>query len=88
MRLIRSAEEARELALQIVSDIALYNAGKVKEGILKDTLFDLLSDELEAGRLFYEEKVDPGIARRTNFFNFAIADILVKPNANLKSRLW
>ena len=88
MKVIRSAEEARELALQIVSDIALYNAGKVKEGILKDTLFDLLADELEEGRLFYEEKVSPDITRRTNFFSFAVADLLVKPNANLKSRLW
>jgi hypothetical protein len=88
MKVIRSTQEARELAVQIVADIALYNAGKVKEGILKDTLFDLLRDELDEGRQFYEEKVAPEVTRRTNFFNFAVADILVKPNANLKSRLW
>jgi hypothetical protein len=88
VKAIQSAEEARNLAVRIVSDIALYSANKVKEGILKDTLFDVLKDELEEGRTFYEQNVPPELLRRTNYFNWAVADILVKPNANLKSRLW
>ena len=85
---IFDADEARRLANQIVSDIALYNPVKVREGIAKDLLFDLLHDELDEGRGFYEKRVSPDLARRTNFFNLAVCDILVKPNANIKSKLW
>jgi hypothetical protein len=88
MKSIQTEGEARDLAVRIVSDIALYSATKVKEGILKDALFDVLKDELDEGRLFYEQNVPPELLRRTNFFNWAVADILVRPNANLKSRLW
>lgn len=88
MGTIHDAEEARALANQIVSDIALYNPVKVKEGIAKDILFALLSEELSEGRAFYAKKVNPDLVSGSNFFNFAIADILVKPNANLKSKLW
>jgi hypothetical protein len=88
MSTIQDADEARRLAVQIVSDIALYNPVKVREGIAKDVLFDVLAGELEEGRVFYENRVSPDLARRTNFFNFAICDILVKPNANIKSKIW
>jgi hypothetical protein len=40
---------AFRLARAIVSDIALYNQEKVREGIKNDTLFDLLKNELDEG---------------------------------------
>lgn len=50
MRLITKPDEARRLARTILSDILLYNQAKVKEGIEKDSLFDILTEELAEGK--------------------------------------
>ena len=49
-KLVTNPELAFRLARAIVSDIALYNQKKVREGIEKDCIFDLLNEELEEGR--------------------------------------
>ena len=52
-RLVENPDLAFRLARAIVSDIALYNQEKVKEGIKNDNIFDLLADELrKAGSTF------------------------------------
>lgn len=88
MGLINSEEECRSLAIRIVSDIALYNPVKVREGICRDSIFEVLKQEIEDGRSFYERKISSFLLENTNFFNQAICDILIKPNANLKSAIW
>src|SRR5512143_1636495 len=88
MRLIKNPDEARRLARTILSDILLYNQAKVKEGIEKDSLFDVLTEELEEGRKYYEGMVDEELRRASNFFNEAVVDVLVKQGGKIKSDIW
>lgn len=88
MGLVRDPEVARRIARAVVSDIALYNAKKVEEGIARDTLFDLLKSEIEEGRTYYNGRIDPEIAGSTNYFNEALIDILVKPMGRIPSKAW
>ncbi|OGW17171.1 MAG: hypothetical protein A2072_01215, partial [Nitrospirae bacterium GWC1_57_7] len=76
------------LARTILSDIVLYNQQKVKEGIEKDSLFELLADELAEGRKYYESMVDSDMRQETNFFNEAVADVLLKQGGKIKSEIW
>jgi len=88
MRLITSHDEAKRLARTILSDIALYNQAKVKEGIERDSLFDVLSDELAEGRKYYESMVDPAVRESTNFFNEAVVDVMLRQGGKHKSDIW
>ncbi|MHB8844167.1 MAG: hypothetical protein ACYC7L_05400 [Nitrospirota bacterium] len=88
MRLISTNEEAKRLARTILSDILLYNQAKVKEGIEKDSLFDVLSEELTEGRKYYESMVDTVLRQSTNFFNEAVIDVLLKQGGKHKSDIW
>lgn len=88
MKSITDLDQARRLARTILSDIMLYNQAKVKEGIEKDTLFDVLSDELGEGLKYYESMVDENVRSSTNFFNEAVADVLLKQGGRIKSDIW
>ena len=88
MGVVKDPDVARRIARAVVSDIALYNAKKVEEGIGNDTLFDLLREEIEEGRNYYLSRIDPEIARATNYFNFALVDVLVKPTGRIPSKVW
>jgi len=88
MRMITKPEEAKRLARTIISDIVLYNQQKVKEGIEKDSLFDVLTDELAEGKKYYESMVEEQVRQATNFFNEALVDVLLKQNAKIKSEIW
>jgi len=54
--------KARRLARIIVSDILLYNQGKVEEGIRNGTFYELLKDDINEGRALYARRVGPEIA--------------------------
>ncbi len=88
MRLIKNADEAKRLARTILSDILLYNQAKVKEGIEKDSLFEVLTDELAEGKKYYESMVDESLRQSTNFFNEAVVDVLIKQGGKIKSEIW
>ena len=88
MALITDQEPAKRLARAIASDISLYNEAKVKEGIENDTFFEILSKEIEEGRQHYNSKVEPGLRGRTNFFERAIVDVILKRKGHLKSKIW
>jgi hypothetical protein len=88
MRMISTNDEAKRLARTILSDILLYNQAKVKEGIEKDSLFDVLSEELTEGRKYYESMVDGALRQSTNFFNEAVIDVLLKQGGKHKSDIW
>ncbi len=88
MRSISRNDEAKRLARTILSDILLYNQAKVKEGIEKDSLFDVLSEELAEGRKYYETMVDVTLRQNTNFFNEAVIDVLLKQGGKHKSDIW
>jgi len=86
MRLIKKPDEAVRLARTILSDIVLYNQAKVKEGIEKDSLFEVLTDELAEGKKYYETMVDEEIRNTTNYFNEAVVDVLIKQGGKLSPR--
>jgi hypothetical protein len=88
MRLIKKPDEAKRLARTILSDILLYNQGKVKEGIEKDSLFELLTEELAEGKKYYESMVDEEIRQSSNFFSEAVVDVLLKQAGKIKSEIW
>ena len=88
MRMIKNPDEARRLARTILSDVLMYNQAKVKEGIEKDSLFEVLTEELAEGKKYYESMVDDEIRRTTNFFNEAVVDVLIKQGGKIKSDIW
>jgi len=88
MALITSPEAAARLARTILSDIAIYNKEKVKEGLKNDNLFDVLEKELKEGEDLYKSRVDPTLLKKTNFFNKAIVDILIKRSGDVESDIW
>jgi hypothetical protein len=88
MPLISTHEQAKRLARTILSDILLYNQAKVKEGIEKDTLFDVLSEELAEGKKYYESMVESALRQSTNLFNEAVIDVLLKQGGKHKSDIW
>jgi hypothetical protein len=88
MGVVKDLDVARRIARAVVSDIALYNAKKVEEGIANDTLFDLLREEIEEGRNYYLSRIDSEIDRSTNYFNFALVDVLIKPTGRIPSKAW
>jgi hypothetical protein len=85
---IDSPEKAIRLARAIASDISLYNEEKIKEGIENDTFFDSLATELEEGRNLYKSRLLPELYERTNFFDRAIVDIILRSKGHIRSRLW
>jgi hypothetical protein len=80
--------KAMRLARAIASDISLYNEAKIIQGIEQDTLFDVLKDEIAEGRELFKSRVSSEIFTRTNFFDRAIVDIVIKPKGHVKSKIW
>ena len=65
----RDYEEAKRLARLILSDIVIYNAEKVERGIRDGNFFDVLKNEIEDGRAYYESKVPFRVRQKTEFFH-------------------
>jgi hypothetical protein len=87
MNLIENSDQARRLARAILSDIALYNPEKVTEGIRKDTIFELLADELEEGRQHFVSRVSPELSQ-SSIFDLAVVDVLIKRAGKIESTIW
>lgn len=85
---ISDPTRARRLARAILSDVLLYNADAVREGIERDDLFERLRDELEEARAFFRERVDAELARKGNFIDRAIVDVLVCGSRGVRSSIW
>jgi hypothetical protein len=87
-RVVDNPQIAFRLARAIVSDIALYNQGKVKEGIEKDNIFDLLDDELQEGREHFMARISPQLPDPDQLFDRAIVDVMIKQAGKIKSFIW
>jgi hypothetical protein len=87
-KLVTNPELAFRLARAIVSDIALYNQKKVREGIEKDCIFDLLNDELEEGRELFCTRVSPDIPDWEHLYDRAIVDVMIKQAGRIESNIW
>jgi spore germination protein GerM len=88
MPLIDSPEAATRLARAICSDVSLYNEEKIVRGIEQDNFFDSLKEELEEGRELYRSRVSPELYSRTNFYERAIVDVIIRSKGHVKSRIW
>jgi hypothetical protein len=88
MPLIEAPEQAVRLARAICSDVSLYNEEKIVRSIEQDAFFDPLREELEEGRELYRSRVAPDLYSRTNYYDRAIVDVILRPKGHVKSRIW
>jgi len=87
-RLVDNPELAFRLARAIISDIALYNQDKVKEGIKNDNIFDVLAEELQEGRDHFYGRVSPDLTNRDHLYERAIVDVMIKQAGKIESSIW
>lgn len=87
MNLIDNPDQARRLARAIVSDVAIYNREKVEEGIKNDSIFEILSEQLEEGREHFRSRVAPELAG-SNIYELAVVDVLIKRAGKIESSIW
>jgi hypothetical protein len=87
MALIEKPERARQLARAIASDLTLYHEARILEGLERDSLFDVMRDEIEEGRTLYKGRVSPEIYA-LNIYDRALVDVMLKSKAHVKSRIW
>jgi O-methyltransferase involved in polyketide biosynthesis len=88
MALIEAPEQAMRLARAICSDISLYNEEKIVKSIEQDTFFDALKEELSEGREHYRSRVSPQLFARTNYFDRAVVDVILRSKARVRSKIW
>jgi hypothetical protein len=87
MALIDKPERARQLARAIASDLSLYHEKKLIEGIEKDTVFDVMRDEIEEGRALYKSRVTPEVYN-LGLYDRALVDMLLLRRGQVRSRIW
>jgi response regulator RpfG family c-di-GMP phosphodiesterase len=68
----REYDEARRLARLILSDIIIYHAGKVEHGIRDNNFFEVLREEIEEGRQYYDSRVPLRVRRDSEIFTETI----------------
>ncbi len=88
MPLIETPEQAMRLARAICSDVSLYNEEKIVKGIEQDNFFDALRDELEEGRELYRSRVSPDLYARSNYYDRAIVDVILRSKRHVRSKIW
>ncbi len=88
MPLIETPEQAIRLARAICSDVSLYNEEKIARGIEQDTFFEVLKDELEEGRELYRSRVSPELYSKTNYYDRAIVDVILRTKGHVRSKIW
>ena len=74
------------LARAIAIDISLYNEQKIIKALEADTFWDSLKDEIEEGRELFKQRSPAAI--KTNFFDRAICDVVIRPKGHIKSRVF
>lgn len=80
--------KAMRRARAIASDISIYNEAKIVRGIEQDNLFEVLKDEIEEGRENFKSNVSPEIYTKTNYYDRAVVDVILKPKGHVKSKIW
>jgi hypothetical protein len=88
MERIDDPQRATRLARAIVSDVVFYNPGRVRQGIEADDLFERLRAELDEARAYFEDRVEPGVAAKSNAWGRALVDVLVYRSRHVRSRIW
>ncbi len=75
--------KARRLARIIVSDIVLYNQGKVEQGVREGTFYQLLADDIREGENLYRQRVSQQVRDTTSFLEEAFEEVIAKKRAEL-----
>ncbi|MDD5224068.1 MAG: hypothetical protein PHE84_08765, partial [bacterium] len=76
-------EKAKRLARIIVSDIALYNADSIKEGLQKGNFYELLKRDIEEGYKLFKERVPAPVREGHDYLKEALEQLV----ANKKKEL-
>jgi hypothetical protein len=69
-------EEARRLARLLVSEIKLYNEEQVEAGRRNRDIYERLREDIDRSRQMYEERVEPRLAKSTDYFYQELVRIL------------
>jgi len=86
---ITTTSGARHFATILVIDMARYNQDKIKMGFKHDSLFSILSTEIEFARKLYNTHVDPSIRQSEHIFNSSLVDILLNDNGqHIDPSIW
>jgi response regulator RpfG family c-di-GMP phosphodiesterase len=64
----REYDEARRLARLILSDIIIYHAAKVEQGIRDGNFFEVLRTEIDEGRQYYDSRIPARVRRDTEIY--------------------
>jgi len=64
----REYDDARRLARLILSDIVIYHPDKVEKAIRDNTFFEVLHDQINEGREYYDSRVPLRVRRDTEIF--------------------
>ena len=62
--------------------------GYLPEEIIGKTPFDLMSEELEDGRVHFFTRVSPDLVNRDHLYERAIVDVMIKQAGKIESPIW
>jgi hypothetical protein len=72
----RLHNDARRFARLLVSEIKLYNKGKVEEARQEGNLYERLREDIDRSRQMYDKRVAPPVAARYDYFHHEIVNTL------------
>ena len=88
MATIETPALASRLARAIASDISLYNEEKITSGIVEDRLFESIKEEIAEGKDLYVSRVVPDLESKSNYFERALVDVILRAKGHIKSKIW
>ncbi|MBW3672102.1 MAG: hypothetical protein KY432_10585 [Acidobacteria bacterium] len=75
-------DDARRFARLLVSEIKLYNEGKVDQGRKNGDLYERLKEDIDRSRQMYEDRIPPEVREGSNYFYDELVRILADGNAD------
>ncbi len=76
-------EEARRLARLLVSEIKLYNEEIIEEGKRQGDIYGRLRDDIDRSRQMYQERIDPKLQGKDDYFYQELVQRLAGGDASL-----
>lgn len=74
--------DARKFARLLVSEIKLYNEGKVIEGRRNHDLYDRLKEDIDRSRQMYDRRVTPDVAAKFDYFYDELVNTLAEGDSS------
>ena len=75
-------DEARRFARLLVSEIKLYNEGKVEQGRKNKDLYERLKEDIDRSRQMYDERIPDEVRKSSNYFYDELVRILADGHAD------